>query len=83
MINTVGIGVINGAGYTNDNNPWEYGKNIVNSTITNVGGTVLGNKMFGSGNNMYKFGRGVMNTMTQTIPYGYNYFRKKNENDEY
>ncbi len=67
MINTIGTGVINGAGYTNDNTLGNYAQNIASSTLTNIGGTVLGNKMFGSGNNMYQFGRGVMNIGAQTI----------------
>ncbi|MBR3501455.1 MAG: hypothetical protein IKO06_00955, partial [Alphaproteobacteria bacterium] len=80
-INTIGTGTINGAGYTNDNNPAEYGENIIKSTMTNVSGTILGNKMFGKGNDMYKLGRGTMNAFTQSTPYGYNYFRKKDEDE--
>lgn len=75
-------GVVNGAGYTNENNPLEYGKNIVMSTIANAGGTLLGNKLFGKGNDMYRFGRGVMNAMTQSISQGYNSFITENENDK-
>ena len=82
-INSIGTGVINGTGYTNENNPYEYGKNIGISAITNAGGTVLGNSMFGRGNEMYRVGRGTMNAITQAIPYGCEYYRKKNEDEEY
>ena len=79
MINTIGTGVINGAGYTNDNTLGNYAQNIANSTLTNMGGTALGNRLFGSGNNMYKFGRGTMNGIIQTLPYAINYLENKNE----
>jgi hypothetical protein len=79
MINTIGTGVINGAGYTNDNTLGNYAQNIGMSTITNIGGTALGNRLFGSGNNMYKFGRGTMNGIIQTLPYAINYLENKNE----
>ena len=82
QLNTIGTGVINGVGYTNENTPKEYTKNIIGSTIKNAGGTMLGNKLFGSSNNMYRVGRGVMNSTVQSIPYGYDYFRNKNKDDE-
>ena len=81
FINSVGTGAINGAGYTNENNPAEYSRNITMGTITNLGGTVVGNQLFGKGNNMYRFGRTMMNIGTQSIPYRYNYFRKKHEDE--
>ena len=80
-INSIGTGVINGAGYTNENNPYEYGKNITMGIGTNALGTIGGNKLFGSYNEMYRFGRGAMNAGTQAIPNGYNYFRKKNKDE--
>ena len=72
-LNTVGTGVINGVGYTNQNTPEEYAKNIGMSVGANMLGTAIGNRMFGSGNNMYRVGRGVMNTGSQSAPYIYNY----------
>ena len=48
---------------------------------TNVLGTAGGNALFGSRNDMYRFGRGVMNGGAQSIPYGYDYLRRK-YNDE-
>ena len=81
-LNTVAAGIANGAGYTNQNTLDEYAKNVGISTITNAGGTALGNRLFGSGNNMYRTGRTMMNGATQSIPHGYNYFRKE-EDDEY
>ena len=48
---------------------------------TNVGGTAFGNKLFGSGNDMYRLGRGAMNSAMQSMPYGFNYFRKKDEDE--
>lgn len=78
-LNTVGTGVINGVGYTDQNTPEEYAKNIGMSTIANVGGTLLGNKFFGSGNNMYRAGRGAMNSISNSVPYTYDiYQRRKN-----
>lgn len=82
QLNTIGTGIINGVGYTNENTPREYTKNIIGSTITNAGGTMLGNKLFGSSNNMYRVGRGIMNSTMQSIPYGYDYFRNKNKDNE-
>lgn len=80
-LNTVATGVANGAGYTNQNTLDEYAKNIGMSIGTNVGGTAFGNKLFGSGNDMYRLGRGAMNSAIQSMPYGYNYFRKKDEDE--
>ena len=80
-INSIGTGVINGAGYTNENNPYEYGKNIGMSAITNTSGTAVGNKLFGKGNEMYRFGRTMMNIGAQSFPYGYKYFRNAEEDE--
>ncbi len=80
-LNTIATGVANGAGYTNQNTLDEYAKNIAISTITNAGGTVAGNKLFGSGNNMYRAGRTMMNGTMQTVPYGFYHFRKKDEDE--
>ena len=81
LINSIGTGVVNGAGYTNENNPLEYGKNIVMSTIANAGGTLLGNKLFGKGNDMYRFGRGVMNGFTSSSPYVYDLYQRRNNEE--
>ncbi len=80
-LNTVATGVANGAGYTNQNTLDEYAKNVGMSIGTNVGGTAFGNKLFGSGNDMYRLGRGAMNSAMQSMPYGFNYFRKKDEDE--
>ncbi len=73
QLNTIGTGIINGVGYTNENTPREYGKNIAIGIGTNTLGTATGNKLFGSYNDMYRFGRGTMNAGTQATPYIYNY----------
>lgn len=39
--------------------------------------------MFSSGNNMYKVGRTIMNGTMQTAPYGFNYWKKEDENEKY
>lgn len=80
-INSVGNGVINGAGYTDENNHEDYIKNIGKNVGANVLGTAGGNKLFGSGNEMYQIGRGVMNSAADAVPYTYDYFRRKH-NDE-
>ena len=78
-LNTVATGVVNGAGYTNQNTLGEYAKNIAMSIGTNAMGTALGNKAFGKYNDMYRAGRGTMNGMSASIPYTYDlYQRRKN-----
>ena len=78
-MNSIGTSVVNGAGYTNQNTPGEYAKNIAMSVGTNAVGTAGGNKLFGSGNNMYRVGRGTMNGISASVPYTYDlYQRKKN-----
>jgi len=74
-------GVIGGAGYTNENTLGEYTNNIGMSIGANTIGNQIGNWAFGGGNNMYRAGRTMMNAFTQSIPYGYNYFRKKDEDE--
>lgn len=70
-LNTLATGILNGTGYTHKDTSEEYVKNIGISTMTNVGGTEFGNKLFGSGNEMYQLGRGIMNGLTNSIPYLY------------
>ena len=78
-LNTAATGVVNGAGYANQNTMGEYAKNIAMSVGANTIGNQIGNWTFGSGNNMYRTGRTMMNSAVQSIPYGYNYLRKKDE----
>lgn len=80
FINSVGTGVINGIGSTDENTFDNYAKNIGMSVGTNYLGTRLGDKIYGGGNEMYRIGRVVMNGATNSVPYTYNlYQRRKDE----
>ena len=73
--NALGTGVINGIGYTNDNNLNDYMTNIGMGVATNYAGNLLGNWTFGSRNLLHPVGRGVMNGIAESVPYTYNYNR--------
>lgn len=66
---------INGVGYTDNNNLTDYITNIGMGIGTNYGGTLLGNRVFGSRNSMFPVGRSIMNGFAESVPYVYNYFK--------
>ena len=76
----IGTGVVNGAGYTNENTLEGY-MNVAKSVGGNYLGTFLGNKLFGKGNDMYRFGRGVMNGFTSSSPYVYDLYQRRNNEE--
>ena len=75
QLNAIGNGVINGVGYTDNNNLTDYITNIGMGIGTNYGGTLLGNRVFGSRNSMFPVGRSIMNGFAESVPYVYNYFK--------
>lgn len=80
-LDTIGTGIVNGIGITDNNTPQEYTKNISMSVGTNVAGTALGNRLFGNGNNMYRFGRGIMNGTTNSIPHVYDWYQGRRDDE--
>lgn len=68
-LNSGTTGFINGAGYTDDNDPAQYGENIAISTFTNLAGSELGNRVFGMRNSLHPVGRAAMNAGVQAAPY--------------
>ena len=81
-LNTVGTGVINGVGYTNQNTPEEYAKNIGISTIGNFTGNKIKNRLFGV-NDMYKKSRAIIDGLNNFgVSATNNFINKRWDKDE-
>lgn len=79
--NSIGTGIIEGAGNTEGKSLGEYAENIGMGVLTNAADTKLGNKLFGSRNNMYQLGRGIINGSMEAIPMTYSYFKREDEDE--